>query len=228
MGSGAPGGSRGGRLGASGPGTNHDGSVTGVVVDAQGGVVPGATVVLISETQGTRMAPVVTNAGGSYTVPNVKADTYSVEVSMPSFKPLTRKGVKVSGGDRVPVEALTLQIGGQTETVTVQAEAPGHSSRERRTLGRHREQSSSRTCRAGPATTSPSSSPSCLASAAATKIGGSGQTNYMIDGISAMDTGNNGLMGGLTLPIDQVAEVKVITRGITRNTGARLACRCPR
>ena len=40
------------------------GSVTGVVVDAQGGVIPGANVVLISETQGTRMAPVVTNTAG--------------------------------------------------------------------------------------------------------------------------------------------------------------------
>ena len=41
----------------------------------------------------------------------------------------------------------------------------------------------------------------------------------MIDGISAMDTGNNGLMGGLNLPIDQVAEVKVITSGYNAEYG---------
>ena len=64
------------------------GSVTGVVTDAQSGVIPGASVVLISETQGTRSAAVVTSADGTYTMPNVKADTYSVEVSMPSFKNL--------------------------------------------------------------------------------------------------------------------------------------------
>src|SRR6187399_1708236 len=43
------------------------------------------------------------------------------------------------------------------------------------------------------------------------KIGGGGQTNYQIDGVSAMDTGNNGLMGGLNLPVDAIAEVKVVT-----------------
>jgi hypothetical protein len=51
------------------------------------------------------------------------------------------------------------------------------------------------------------------------KIGGSGQSNFMIDGISAMDTGNNGLMGGLNLPVDQVAEVKVITSGYQAEYG---------
>ena len=35
-----------------------------------------------------------------------------------------------------------------------------------------------------------------------TRIGGGGQDNYMIDGVSAMDTGNNGLMGGLNLPVE--------------------------
>jgi hypothetical protein len=40
------------------------GSVSGVVKDAQGGVIPGATVVLISEARGTRSAPVVTNETG--------------------------------------------------------------------------------------------------------------------------------------------------------------------
>src|SRR4029453_496833 len=71
------------------------GAVTGVVTDTQGGVIPGATIVLISESQGTKTSPVVTNAEGQYTVPNVTADLYTVEVAMPSFKTITRKGVKV-------------------------------------------------------------------------------------------------------------------------------------
>ena len=55
------------------------GSVVGTVTDAQGGVVPGATVVLVSETRGTKMAPVVANATGDYVVPNVRADTYRLK-----------------------------------------------------------------------------------------------------------------------------------------------------
>ena len=36
-------------------------TVSGTVKDAQGGVIPGATVTLISETKGTRSTPVITN-----------------------------------------------------------------------------------------------------------------------------------------------------------------------
>ena len=55
------------------------GNVSGSVKDAQGGVVPGATVVLISETKGTKSAPAVTSETGDYTFPNITADTYTVE-----------------------------------------------------------------------------------------------------------------------------------------------------
>src|SRR5262245_18694504 len=77
------------------------GNVLGTIKDAQGGVVPGATVVLISETKGTKSAPVVTNATGDYVFPNVAADTYTVEVSMEGFKTVRRTGVAVSGGDQI-------------------------------------------------------------------------------------------------------------------------------
>ncbi len=43
------------------------------------------------------------------------------------------------------------------------------------------------------------------------RLGGGGMDNVMMDGISIMDTGNNGLMGGLNIPVDQIAEVKVET-----------------
>ncbi|RPJ72955.1 MAG: hypothetical protein EHM24_08640, partial [Acidobacteria bacterium] len=47
-------------LAVSAPAQITTGTVTGRVVDAQGGVIPGATVVLISETRATKSAPVVT------------------------------------------------------------------------------------------------------------------------------------------------------------------------
>jgi Carboxypeptidase regulatory-like domain len=49
------------------------GTVTGRVVDATGGVVAGARVILISESRGTRSAAVVTNDSGDYVFPNVPA-----------------------------------------------------------------------------------------------------------------------------------------------------------
>jgi hypothetical protein len=71
-------------------------TVFGRVQDAQGGVIPGATLVLLSETRGTRTAPVVTNATGDYVFPNVSADTYTIEVSMNGFKTAKRAGISVS------------------------------------------------------------------------------------------------------------------------------------
>jgi hypothetical protein len=62
------------------------GSIAGTVKDPQGGVIPGATVVLISESQNTKSAPVVTNAAGDFLFVNAKADTYTVEITMSSFK----------------------------------------------------------------------------------------------------------------------------------------------
>ena len=100
------------------------GTVAGNVKDAQGGVIPGATVVLISETRGTRSAPAVTNETGDYVFPNVTADTYTVEVTLEAFKTVRRTGIAVSGGDRVGVPPLTLEPGALAETVTVIAESP--------------------------------------------------------------------------------------------------------
>ena len=80
--------------------------MSGTVRDAQGGVIPGATVVLISEGRGTRSEPAITNPTGDFVFPNVTVDTYTVEVTMPSFRTLKRTGVPVSAGSRVAVGTL--------------------------------------------------------------------------------------------------------------------------
>lgn len=100
------------------------GTVTGTVKDAQGGILPGATLVLISESRGTRSTVVATNGSGDYIFPNVAPDVYAVEVTMSGFKTMRRGGIAVSPGDRLTVPVLELQLGGASETVNVTAEAP--------------------------------------------------------------------------------------------------------
>ncbi len=100
------------------------GTILGNVKDSTGGVVPGATVVLVSESRGTKSVPAVTNATGDYVFPNVTADIYTVEVTMDGFRTVKRAGIRASGGDRVTVPALTLEPGGAEETVNVTSEAP--------------------------------------------------------------------------------------------------------
>ena len=99
------------------------GNISGTVHDAQGGVIPGATVVLKSESRGTALAPVVTNEAGVYVFPNITPDVYTIEVTMDSFKTVRRTNIRVSGGDRVGVPAMVLEAGGVAETVNVSAEA---------------------------------------------------------------------------------------------------------
>src|SRR5450755_1991551 len=99
------------------------GTVTGRVADASGGVVPAARVVLISEARGTRSAPVLTNESGDYVLANITPDTYTIEVTATSFKITRRSGIVVTGGDRVGLPPLTLEVGATAETVNVTAEA---------------------------------------------------------------------------------------------------------
>src|SRR5215469_10373318 len=72
------------------------GTVTGRVVDSTGGIVPNARVVLVSEARGTRSAGVLTNESGDYVLANITADTYTIEVTAPSFKTLKRTGILVT------------------------------------------------------------------------------------------------------------------------------------
>src|SRR5271157_4755518 len=74
------------------------GTISGRVVDASGAVVVGSKVNLISESQNTKTGAVVTNAEGDYVIPNLAPDTYTIEVSAPSFKTLKRNGIVVTGG----------------------------------------------------------------------------------------------------------------------------------
>ena len=95
------------------------GSLAGVVKDAQGGVIPGATVALISETQGTQSSNVFTNTNGDFTFANVKPDRYTLQVTMEGFKTLRKTGIVVSAGERTLLGAMVIEIGGLTDTVQV-------------------------------------------------------------------------------------------------------------
>ena len=191
------------------------GTVSGTITDQQGGVLPGATVVLISESRGTRGVPAVTDATGLWTFPNTTPDTYTVEVTMPSFKTLTRSGVTVSGGDRVSVGSLAMELGGTSETVDVTAEAPLIQAQS----GERSFAVSTTQIENLPINHNNFTSVVALVPGAdgTNRAGGGGQNNIMMDGISAMDTGNNGQM--LQLNIESIAEVKVLTAGYQAEYG---------
>ncbi len=198
------------------------GTILGNVKDSTGGVVPGATVVLISESRGTKSLPAVTNATGDYVFPNVTADVYTIEVTMDGFRTVKRAGIRASGGDRVTVQALTLEPGGAEETVNVTSEAPliQASSGERSFAISTTQIENLPVPHLNGFTAFTSLTPGVIAggaSAGGTRLGGVGQNNIMMDGISAMDTGNNGSM--LNMNVESIAEVKVLTQGYQAEFG---------
>jgi hypothetical protein len=204
------------------------GNISGTVQDAQGGVVPGATVVLISETRGTQLAPVATSETGGYVFPNVTADVYTVEVSMDAFQTVRRTGIRVSGGDRVGVPVITLQAGAITETVNVSAEsALVQTQSAERSFAVSTEQIANLPFLRGNFINAVQFTPGVIlggqggagtaAAAGATRLGGAGQNNIMMDGVSAMDTGNNGQM--LSLNTESIGEIKILTQGYQAEFG---------
>src|SRR5262245_40247589 len=199
------------------------GNVAGTVRDAQGGVVPGATVTLIDEARGTKLAPATTDSTGTYVFPNVTAATYTVDVTMDGFKTAQRKGIPVSGGDRVSVPTITLEVGGKTETVVVTAEAPLVQAQSgERSFAITTEQVENLPINHSNFTSLVQLAPGVRESTngndgGGVRLGGVGQNNIMMDGISAMDTGNNGQM--LNMNIESIAEVKILTQGYQAEYG---------
>ncbi len=180
--------------------------------------------VLISEAHGTRSAPETTNERGDYVFPNVTADTYTIEVTAASFKVIKRTGILVAGGDRVGVPTLTLEVGGTTETVTVTAEAAlvqSQSGERSYAIENHSIEALpiAHGNFAAAVAFTPGVNGALTGGGSSARLGdpNGSQDNIMMDGISAMDTGNNGQM--LTMNIESIGEVKVLTSGYQAEYG---------
>src|SRR5947199_7653721 len=68
------------------------GSITGVVRDNTGAVVPGAQVILLNTAQGTQVAT-TTNQGGEYLIAAVPPGTYDLEVTAAGFNRFVNRGI---------------------------------------------------------------------------------------------------------------------------------------
>ena len=97
-------------------GTNS--SLSGVVVDAAGGIMPGATVVVKNTATGATFET-VTGSSGTFAVPALDAGTYTVTVSLTGFKTAILS-VRLLTGAPGSVKA-TLEIGAVTETIEVRS-----------------------------------------------------------------------------------------------------------
>lgn len=92
-------------------------TITGIVTDSSGAVVPGANVQV--QDHATRLLyKAASTPDGTYTVPLLPVGSYDVTVSATGFGSYKQTGVTLDVGQRLRVD-VSLQVGGSTETVTV-------------------------------------------------------------------------------------------------------------
>ncbi|HEY0794386.1 MAG TPA: carboxypeptidase regulatory-like domain-containing protein [Acidisarcina sp.] len=98
------------------------GAIAGNVLDSSGAVVPNAAITAKSEDSGNTYNTVSTTAG-DYRFPSVPLGHYTLTTTATGFKSVVNTGVEVRVGSTTSFD-ITLTVGGTSETVTVQSDAP--------------------------------------------------------------------------------------------------------
>jgi Carboxypeptidase regulatory-like domain len=99
------------------------GAITGVVKDASGGVLPGASVEASSPVLIEKVRTVIADASGQYRIVDLRPGTYTVTFSLQGFSTVKREGVELSGNFVATVNG-ELRVGSLEETITVTGESP--------------------------------------------------------------------------------------------------------
>ena len=96
------------------------GSLSAIVTDATGAVVPGAKVVLTHEaTKTTRET--TTNASGFFRFPAMQPGAYTISVSSPGLQTWEQRGITLTQGGVITLPNITLQVGSTRQEVVVEA-----------------------------------------------------------------------------------------------------------
>lgn len=105
--------------GTAGAQTLTGGSLSGSIVDQQGGALPGVTVTAVHEPTGTSY-DAVTDGEGRFQVPNLRTGPYRVTATLSGFADLVQSGVAVTLGETRSLD-LRMGLASVTETVIVTA-----------------------------------------------------------------------------------------------------------
>jgi hypothetical protein len=98
-------------------------SITGLVRDSSGAVLPGVTVEAASDVLIEKVRSAVTDGSGQYRIVDLRAGVYSVTFSLTGFSTVKREGVELSGSFTASINA-DMKVGTVQETITVTGETP--------------------------------------------------------------------------------------------------------
>ena len=105
------------------PALAHAQSITGVVRDASGAVLPGVSVEASSPVLIEKVRTAVSDGTGQFRIENLTPGIYKVTYTLPGFTTVERAGVEVTTGVTLTLNA-DMRLGGVQETITVTGETP--------------------------------------------------------------------------------------------------------
>lgn len=100
------------------------GTIQGTLVDAQGAAVPNAKVSATDEAKRTIVRETVTANDGRFYLRNLLPSTYTVKSEVTGFKTLTQSALRLDQNQVLELNAVTLEVGQTTESVTVTEQIP--------------------------------------------------------------------------------------------------------
>ncbi len=100
----------------------NQGQLAGNVVDSTGAVVPNATVTAKGVENGS-VYTVKSSGAGNYRFPSIGLGHYTITTEAPGFRQQVNTNVEVRVGTTTSLD-INLSAGGQSDTVTVSADAP--------------------------------------------------------------------------------------------------------
>jgi hypothetical protein len=107
-------------LGASAARADIKGSISGVITDPSGALVPGVTVVATALSTNIQYTA-VTDSAGFYVFPVLNVDHYNITVSQKGFRDFLETGVSVNTNSAVRID-VKLEVGTISNTVEVQGD----------------------------------------------------------------------------------------------------------
>jgi hypothetical protein len=98
-------------------------SITGVIKDNSGAVLPGVTVEAASPALIEKVRSVTSDGTGQYRIENLRPGIYDVTVTLPGFNTVRREGIELAGSFVATIN-VDMQVGAMEETITVTGETP--------------------------------------------------------------------------------------------------------
>jgi len=98
------------------------GTISGLVTDTTGGILPGVTVEAASPAL-IAPATAVSDGAGRYTVTQLRPGSYTITYTLDGFNKLIRTGIVISGDAALQVN-VQMQVGALEQSITVTGESP--------------------------------------------------------------------------------------------------------